>query len=198
MLWLKFSYESVFLLTSSKFTVIIMVINGGVSMNKIQVNHTPDFMKGVAIFFAFLWVIFIFIVCGIIPKFAMLLSLGFLLLIIGISCYIDSRKTTVEYDTEKIHWKWLWFEYTINFEDMKSFYYTIVSERTRGGYIRRFELIFWLKDGELKLNDELRTEDIESAINGITDDIELLQLYKFIENIYPKKAEGFIKTSETY
>ena len=76
-------------------------------MNTIQVNHTPDFMKGVAITFVFLWVIFIFIVYDIIPKFAMLLSIGFLLLIIGISCYIDSRKTTVEYDTEKIHWKWL-------------------------------------------------------------------------------------------
>lgn len=167
-------------------------------MNKIQVSHTPDFMKEVTIAFAFLWVIFIFSVCSLVPDFAIFLSLGFLLLIIGISCYIDSKKTTVEYNTEKIHWKWLWFDYTVNFEDMKSFYYTIVSERTRGGYIRRFELIFWLKDSELKLNDELKTEDIESAINGITDDIELLQLYKFIENIYPEKAEGFTKTNDIY
>ena len=90
-------------------------------MKKIQVSHTPDFMKGVAITFAFLWVIFLFIVCDIIPKFHVLLSLGFLLLIIGISCYIDSRKTTVEYDTEKIHWKWLWFNYRVNFEDMDYF-----------------------------------------------------------------------------
>lgn len=167
-------------------------------MNKIQVNHTPDFMKGVTIAFAFLWVILIFIVCGIIPKFHVLLSLGFLLVIIGISCYIDSRKTTVEYDTEKIHWKWLWFDYTVNFEDMESFYYTIVSKQTRGGYIRRFEIGFNVKNRELKLNDELDTDEIESAVNGVTDDIKLLQMYKFIEDIYPKKAEGFIKTSETY
>ncbi len=165
-------------------------------MNKIQVNYAPDFIKGIAIFLTVLWVIFMLSVCYIIPKFAMLLSMGFLFLIIGIGFYIDSRKTTVEYDTEKIRWKWLWFEYTVNFEDMESFYYTIVSERTRGGYIRRFEIGFNVKNTELKLNDELGTDDIESAVNGVTDDIMLLQVYKFIENICPEKAEGFVKTSE--
>lgn len=165
-------------------------------MNKIQVNHAPDFIKGIAIFLMVLWVIFIFSVYYIIPKFAMLLSMGFLFLIIGIGFYIDSKKNTVEYDTEKIRWKWLWFEYTVNFEDMESFYYTIVSKRTRGGYIRRFEIGFNVKNRELKLNDELDTDEIESAVNGVTDDIKLLQMYKFIEDIYPEKAEGFVKTSE--
>ena len=82
----------------------------------------------------------------------------------------------------------------VNFEDMDSFYYTIVSERIRGGYIRRFEIGFNVKNSELKLNDELKTEDIESSVNGTPDNIKLMQLYKFIENICPEKSEGFIKT----
>ncbi|MDE5618961.1 MAG: hypothetical protein K2I80_00330 [Ruminococcus sp.] len=72
---------------------------------------------------------------------------------------------------------------------------TIVSKRTRYGYYRRFELIFYVKNTELKLNDELKTEDIESSVNGTPDNIKLMQLYKFIENICPEKSEGFIKTN---
>lgn len=163
-------------------------------MKKIQVNHTPDFMKGVAIACACLWVIFTFYVCDIIPKFAMLLSIGLLLLIVGVASCIDYRKTTVEYDTEKLHWKWLWLNYTINFEDMDSFYYTIISERTRYGYIRHFEIGFNVKNSKLRLNDRLKTEDIENSISGTPNNIKLMELYKFIENIYPEKSEGFIKT----
>ncbi len=65
-------------------------------MKKIQVNHTPNFMKQVTIASVFLWIIFTFSVCYIIPKSSLLLSLGLLLFIIGIAFYMDSRKTTLE------------------------------------------------------------------------------------------------------
>ncbi len=165
-------------------------------MKKIQVNHTPNFMKQVTIASVFLWIVFTFSVCYIIPKFSLLLSLGLLLFIIGIAFYMDSRKTTVEYDTEKLHWKWLWINYTVNFKDLNSVHYTIVSERTRYGYFRYFELVFKIKDHEFKLNDKLKTEDIENSINGSSDNIKLMQLYRFIENIYPEKSKGFVKTGD--
>lgn len=162
-------------------------------MEKIQVNHSPaSYAKKFAITFLFLWVIFTLIVIN--TKYNILLSSGFLFIIIGIAIYIDYKKTTVEYDTEKIQWKWLWFEYTVNFKDMTSFYYTIISERTRGGYVRHFEICFIVKNNEFKLNDLIKTEDIENSINGTPDNIHLMKLFKFIENIYPEKSEGFKRT----
>ncbi len=162
-------------------------------MKKIQVNHTPNFMKGVAIALSFLWVFFIFYVCYFIPKFATLLSIGLLLLIIGISSFIDNRKTNVEYGAEKIHWKWLWIDYTANFSEIKFVHYTIIHEQRRyGGYNHRFEIVFNLKNGTtLRLNDSLALEDIDNCIDGNTDNIKLMQLYRFIEKFYPEKTIGF-------
>lgn len=165
-------------------------------MKKIEVNHTPDFMTPVAIAMIILWVISTVIICYNTSEVtALFLSMGILMAILGVAVYTDCTKTTVEYDDNKIRWKWLWLTYTVNFKEMESVYYTIVSERTRGGYIRRFEIVFKVKDNELRLNDRLRTEDIENSINGTPEDIQLMQLYKFIENICPEKCSGFVKSA---
>ena len=95
----------------------------------------------------------------------------------------------------KIHWKWLWFSYTVHFNEMESVYYTITTQRTRYGDIRRFEIRFRFKDNEMKLNDLIQTEDIENCIRGKADEMQLMQLYKFIENVCPDKSKGFVKTS---
>lgn len=163
-------------------------------MNKIEVNHTPDFMNGLTILLTLLWGVFTFCACFIASEIALMLSMGFLFVIIGIALFVDFRKTIVEYDTQKIHWKWLCLDYTLNFADIDSFYYTIVSERTRYGYNRRFEVVFKVNDETLRLNDRLKTEDIENSISGNSGNIKLMQLYKFIENICPEKSEDFIKT----
>lgn len=164
-------------------------------MKKIEVHHTPDFMKEVIIACVALWIVSVFFICYAVQEIiALFLSLGILFSIIGFAYYIDDRKTVVEYDTEKIRWKWLWCTYTVNFKEMESVHYTIVSEYARYGYIRHFEIVFKVKDNELKLNDNLKTEDIESSVNGTPDDIKLMQLYKFIENVCPEKSKGFIKS----
>ncbi|MCM1505549.1 MAG: hypothetical protein NC177_00215 [Ruminococcus flavefaciens] len=165
-------------------------------MKEIEVNHTPDFMKWVAIAMFILWIISTVIICyNTSEAIALLLSLGILIAIIGIAFYIDCTKTVIEYDEEKIRWKWIWITYKVNFKEMESVHYTITSERTRyGGYIRRFEIVFKVNDDELRLNDNLKIEDIENSINGTPDDIKLMELYKFIESVCPEKSKGFIKT----
>ena len=168
-------------------------------MKKLEVNHTPEFLRDIAIALSVLWLILMFIICSVMAKLiAVFLSIVILLIIIGIGCYIESRKTTVKYDTDKVKWKWLWLEYTADFCDVDSVHYTIVHERTRYGYNRRFEIVFQLTDStELRLNDRLESDDIDNCINGITDNIRLMQLYRFIENVYPEKCTGFIK-NDTY
>lgn len=164
-------------------------------MKEIKVNHTPDFMKPVAIAMIILWVISTVIICYNTSEVtAMFLSMGILMAILGVAVYIDCTKTIVEYNTETIRWKWLFLTYEVNFKEMESVHYTIVSERTRYGYNRHFEIVFKVKDNELQLNNKLNTEDIENSINGTPEDIKLMQLYKFIEGICPEKCSGFVKT----
>lgn len=107
-------------------------------------------------------------------KIASFLPFIILFIIAGIDGYIESRKTTVEYGAEKVHWKWLWLDYTVNFSDVKSVHYTIIHKRTRDGYKHRFEI-----------------ENIDNCINGKSNDVKLMQLYKFIKNICPEKSKGF-------
>ncbi len=169
-------------------------------MKNFEVNHTPYFMRDIAITLSVIWVILMFIICvSMAELIAVFLSIIILLIIIGIGCYIESRKTTVECDTEKIKWKWLFLEYTANFSDIESVHYTIVHERTRYGYNRRFEIVFYLTNStELRLNDRLESDDIDDSISGNNDNIRLMQLYKFIENVCPEKCSGFVKNNDTY
>lgn len=184
-------------------------------MKKIQVNHKPYFLGVIIIAICVLWLISIPIIGNWGVELAMTAespmkkdsiikiaaSLPFIILFIIwiVDVYIESRKTTVEYGAEKVHWKWLWINYTINFSDVDSVHYTIIHKRTRYGYNHHFEIIFHLKNGStLGLNDSLESEDIDNVINVTSDNIKLMQLYRFIEKFYPEKCSGFVKDDDIY
>ena len=168
-------------------------------MKKLEVNHTPDFTNAIVIVLAFMWIIPVFVFCIALEyATALILSMALLVFIVMIGFIIDEQKTVVEYDSDKVKWKWFRLEYTVDFNNVDSVHYTIVHQRTRYGYNRRFEIVFQLNDSpELRLNDRLNSDDIDDCINGITDNIRLMQLYRFIENVYPEKCTGFIK-NDTY
>ncbi|MDE6035102.1 MAG: hypothetical protein K2G36_04250 [Ruminococcus sp.] len=163
-------------------------------MKKFEINNKPTFFGIIVNVLTALWTITFTMGCSIIAVLVSdtvaFISGGILLIILVIGCYIASRTTTVEYGAEKIYWKWLWYDNTVNFSDVKSVRYTIIHERTRYGYNHRFEIVFNLKNGTtLRLNDTIELEDIDNSINGTTDDIKLMQLYKFIEKLYPEKTK---------
>lgn len=72
----------------------------------------------------------------------------------------------------------------------------IVHKHTRYGYNHCFELFFTVKDETLRLNGSLKTGDIDNCIYGSADNVELMQLYKFIEKFHPEKTIGYIKTNK--
>ena len=165
-------------------------------MEKIYVKHDPDFMNTAAISaisIVILWLISVFAVYHFTVEFAMLLSMLSLFILLSICYFLSAIKTVVEYDTEKVRWKWLWLEYTVDLDKMESVHYTIASKFTRYGCIRRFEIVFKTKDRELRLNDLIKKEDLEKYIEGKYDDIKLMRLYKFIESACPEKSKGFYK-----
>lgn len=184
-------------------------------MKKLEVKYKPYFVDVIIIAICVLWLISIPIIGNQGAELAMTAespmkedsiikmaaSLPFIILFIIwiVDVYIENRKTTVEYGAEKVHWKWLWINYTVNFSDVDSVHYTIIHKRTRYSYNHRFEIIFHLKNGSTSiLNDSLESEGIDSFIEGTNNDIKLMQLYKFIENIYPEKCSGFVKDNDIY
>ena len=185
-------------------------------MKKLEVNHKPYFVDVIFITIYVLWLILLLPMTinfggelamtaksptekDSIIAFAGFFPFIILFIIASIECYIKSIKTTVEYDIEKVHWEWLLSEHTVNFSDLNSVCYTVIHERTRYGYNRRFEIVFCLTDStELRLNDRLESDDIDNSINGTPDNIKLMQLYRFIENIYPEKCSGFVKSNNIF
>ncbi len=163
-------------------------------MKSFKINNESFLFSIIFKAFTVLWTISFLLICPVIKvmvnKQTAFISRVILLIIFVIGCYIASRPTTVEYGAEKIYWKWLWYDNTVNFGDVKSVHYKVIHERTRYGYNHRFEIVFRLKNGTtLRLNDTLELEDIDNSIDGTTDDIKLMQLYRFIEKLYPEKIK---------
>ena len=126
----------------------------------------------------------------------------FLLLVV---MYFNRKKTVVEYNAEKVQWKYFFQSYTVKFSEISHVYCSIRYRTGRYGVQPYCELVFILKNGSrLRLNDNIftddidcLTEDIESLAEDDTDGIQLMLLYKFIEKFYPEKCARFIK-NDTY
>ena len=164
-------------------------------MEKIKISHYPDFLDILKGTISLLWAVFTFIILIIVSDLDLCYFLSFIFFVITIiiNNFLSGIKTIVEYDTETIRYKWLRFKYKINISEIKSVYYTIVNKTKSRD--RHLEIVFNVRGNILKLNDLIKPEDIENCIIGRLEDIELMKLYKFIENICPEKSKGFVKTN---
>ncbi len=162
-------------------------------MKKIEVNHYPDVLYILNGTIALLWALFTFTILIILSDLHLcfVLSFIFMFITIDICHFLSGIKTIVEYDTETIRYKWLRFKYTVNLSEIKSVYYTIVNKTKSRD--RCLEIVFNVHGNILKLNDLIKRDDIEKCISGRCEDIELMKLYKLIENICPEKSKGFVK-----
>lgn len=161
-------------------------------MKKFELTQTSDFICSTATVISVLWVLLMFGVFLVFPNiFVIVLMVIVPIFLIAIIIYCIGKKTIVEYNVEKIQWKWIRFTRTVRFSEMKYVYYTIIDQSSRYGHIRRLEIVFTMNNSEkLKLTDNLVKEDIENCISGTPDNIRLMQLYRFIEKFYPEKAIG--------
>lgn len=161
-------------------------------MKKFKLTQTSDFICSTATVISVLWVLLMF---GVFMEFPNIATIVLMLIVpiflIAVIIYCMGKKTIVEYNVEKVQWKWLRFTRTVKFNEMQYVYYTIIDQSSRYGHTRRLEIVFTMNNGEkLKLTDNLTTEDIKNCINGTPDNIRLMQLYRFIEKFYPEKASG--------
>lgn len=166
-------------------------------MKKIEVKHTSDFICIITMISSFVLIYLMLAIFIFLPNIVTLLLFFLSIFLLLVVMYFNRKKTVVEYNAEKIQWKYFFHSYNVKFSEINHVHYTTIHAHTQSdGYNHRFEIVFNLKnDSTLRLNDSLTGEDIDNCIIGIIDNIKLMQLYKFIENIYPEKAQGFIKTS---
>lgn len=161
-------------------------------MKKFELTQTSDFICSTTTVISILWVFFMStVLIDFTNIFTIVLTFIVPIFLIAVIIYCMGKKTIVEYNVEKIQWKWLRFTRTVKFNEMQYVYYTIIDKSSRYGHIRRLEIVFTMNNGEkLKLADNLTTEDIENCISGTPNNIRLMQLYRFIEKFYPEKAMG--------
>ncbi|MCM1315958.1 MAG: hypothetical protein NC040_06600 [Muribaculaceae bacterium] len=161
-------------------------------MKKFELTQTSDSICSTATLISIFWVILMF---GVFVEFPNISTIVLMLIVpiflIAVIIYCMGKKTIVEYNVEKIQWKWFRFTRTVKFNEMQYVYYTIIDQSSRYGHIRRLEIVFTMNNGEkLKLTDSLTKEDIENCISGTPNNIRLMQLYRFIEKFYPEKASS--------
>ncbi|MBR2284043.1 MAG: hypothetical protein IJ874_06450 [Ruminococcus sp.] len=120
-----------------------------------------------------------------------------ILLYAGAFGLLDTAKTCVEWDAEKMCITYLKCTRTIRFDDIKQVSYTVYSEnRGRAGKQQRLELMFVLDNAdneEYFLNDKLDDDDIGKVISG-SGSFPLMKLYSFVADNWTEKAGGYQKS----
>ncbi|MCM1315957.1 MAG: hypothetical protein NC040_06595 [Muribaculaceae bacterium] len=170
-------------------------------MKKFELTYTSDLICSIATVISVFWVHLMVGVFMVFPNIATIVLMFIVpIFLIAITIYCMNKKTVVEYDAEKIQWKWLWFTHMVNFNKMCSVHYTIVNKYSRYRRPTRLvEIVFTMNDGKkLRLNNSLTIEYIESSVKDTPDNIKFMELYKFIENIYPEKCSGFVKSNNIF
>lgn len=161
-------------------------------MKKFELTQTSDSICSITVVTSIFWVLsMVFILPVFMSEVIVVLALIVPIFLIAVTVYCMNKKDVVEYNVEKIQWKWLRFTRTVKFNEMQYVYYTIIDRASRYGHTRRLEIVFTMNNGEkLKLTDNLTAEDIGNCISGTPHNIRLMQLYRFIEKFYPEKAMG--------
>lgn len=107
-------------------------------------------------------------------------------------------KTKVTFGEDSIiECKWLFLKWKIDIEKYHSVMYTLKSNSAhRKGSEYSFEIIFYGDKekpfSEKRLKTLLDRKTAESCKQRRYDEVELMQLYRYIEKNYPGKAKGYV------
>lgn len=112
--------------------------------------------------------------------------------------YFCTRRTVVEYgDGNIIRCRCSYYKWKIDLEKIDTFVYTISEHITRGGPRYSMDIRFnhdqkGVED-YYKLSTILLGKELDKMIRNSSDKLDLMQLYKYAESLYPEKAKGYTK-----
>ena len=121
----------------------------------------------------------------------MVLAVVMLLFIAGLIAMFVSR-TVVEFgEGSIIKCRWMFFRWNIDLDKVDSVMYKLQSHRTKGGVSYSFDLLFYANTKQAKkLAETLDHRTAEHCIQQRYEEVELMELYRYIENNYYDKAKG--------
>ena len=121
----------------------------------------------------------------------MVLAVVMLLFIAGLISMFVSR-TVVEFgEGSIIKCRWMFFRWNIDLDKVDSVMYKLQSHNGKGGVSYSFDLLFYANTKQAKkLAETLDYRTAEHCIQQRYEEVELMKLYRYIENNYYDKAKG--------
>lgn len=104
-------------------------------------------------------------------------------------------KATLSCNGEKLDFNYLWVKNSIAISDIKAVWYSYGRENQRYSRLGRIILCVKTSDGkEYDFSDYIDAEDILSKLDNITNcNVPLLNMYRYLADICPEKAKGYIR-----
>ncbi|HBI84701.1 MAG TPA: hypothetical protein DDX71_00215 [Ruminococcus sp.] len=105
-------------------------------------------------------------------------------------------KTKIQFgENSGIQCRWLFLRWKIDLEKLQTVTYTVSSYRTRGGGTSYIFLLRFYEDCKHpekagRLKEHLEQRVAEDCIREKYDRVQLMKLYRYIEEQYPEKAKG--------
>lgn len=114
------------------------------------------------------------------------------------SVLMHFHKATLSCSGEKLDFHYLWIKKSIALGDIKAVWYSYGRENQRYSHLGRIILCVKTFDNrEYDFSDYIDTEDILSKLDNITNcNVPLLNMYRYLADICPEKAKGYIKNDK--
>ena len=165
-------------------------------MKKLKVSYTPPLAIIISV------LIWAAVVCAVVYfTDGIWLPIGILL---GLAAYVafSNMGTTVEFGSGSvINCKYLFYKWNINLENIENFSYSIGSHLA-GPHSYSFDVCFHYNENGVKdyykLNTKIGREDIRRCMDGESSKLEIMQIYRYVERLYPEKAKGFVQPESIF
>lgn len=159
-------------------------------MKKVKISYTPPVMY---VMIALICIAIIFGTAAFLNELCLYVSM-----LVGIVAflYVHKHGTTVEFgDGKIIRCRCIFYRWKIDLENIDSFSYTVSEHLTRGGIRHSMGITFYhsmkgIKDC-YKLTSWIMENEMKKLLRNDADKLEIMQIYKYAESLYPDKAEGY-------
>ena len=92
----------------------------------------------------------------------------------------------------KIYCKWAFYKWSIDLEAISEVYYAVEPTGSETRTIHNLSIIFIdQSNAKKKLYSKVLAGDVAKCIAGQSDELPLMELYRFAESRYPEKAKGY-------
>ena len=164
-------------------------------MKKVKVTYTPPI---VYIISAVIWAAAMFVIAAFLNE--LCIYIGVLAGLVAL-LYICKKGSVVEYgDGKIIRCRSFFYKWKIDLERIDTFSYTVRKYRARGG-IRHMMVIMF--DHSMrgindcyKLTSFIGEKEMKKLVCNEADKLDIMQIYKFAESLYPDKARGYTEKED--